>query len=90
MEEREGTRRGKAGNAFPAFLIAQKEVLYRKALMWVTQCFKVIQQSQSNQLNLYFSFYICTRVMCDANIHLGIETVFKYKVKIIIKHCVTI
>lgn len=69
-------------------LIAQM-ILGRKALIWRTQSFQVIQHSQ---LNLCFSFYIGTKVVCDANVYLGLETLFiKYKVKILIrKHDVEI
>lgn len=48
------------------FLIAQKMIVGRKALLWIAQSFKVIQQSRSNQLHVYFSFYICTSVAGDA------------------------
>ena len=55
-------------------LIAQM-ILDRKALIW-TQSFRVIQHSQSIQLNLCFSFYIGTKVVCDANVYLDLETLF--------------
>ena len=56
-------------------LIAQM-ILGRKALIWRTQSFQVIQHSQAIQLNLCFSFYIGTKVVCDANVYLGLETLF--------------